>query len=117
MLVNLASEAYFKSLQPKKFGVPVLPPAFEDWSGGKFRVINFYARRARGLMARYAIVNRLTDAAGLQDCAIDGYTYADQGHSLSSGGSCRWSSAIRRAQNPRLTTRAIHRCRQCPQAG
>jgi cytoplasmic iron level regulating protein YaaA (DUF328/UPF0246 family) len=40
--------------------VPVLPPAFEDWSGGKFRVISFYARRARGLMARYAIVNRLT---------------------------------------------------------
>jgi cytoplasmic iron level regulating protein YaaA (DUF328/UPF0246 family) len=40
--------------------VPVLPPAFEDWSGGKFRVISFYARRARGLMARYAIVSRLT---------------------------------------------------------
>jgi hypothetical protein len=68
-------------------------------------------------MARYAIVNRLTDDAGLKDFAVDGYTHADQGHGLSSGGSCRWSSAIRRAQDPPSTTRAIHRCRQCPQAG
>ena len=45
MLVNLASEEYFKSLQPKELGAPALPPAFEDWSDGKFRVINFYARR------------------------------------------------------------------------
>ena len=97
--------------------MPVLPPAFEDWSGGKFRVISFYARRARRLTARYAIVNRLTDAAGLKDFAVDRSTYADQGHSLSSGGSCRWSLAIRRAPNPRSTTSAIHRCRQCPQAG
>jgi hypothetical protein len=68
-------------------------------------------------MARYTFVNRLTDDAGLKDFAVDGSTYADQGHGLSSGGSCRWSSAIRRSPNPRSTTRAIHRCRQCPQAG
>ena len=81
VLVNLASEEYFKSLQPKKLPVPVLQPVFEDWSGGKFRVISFYAKRARGLMARYAIVNRLTDAAGLKDFAVDGYAYADQASS------------------------------------
>jgi cytoplasmic iron level regulating protein YaaA (DUF328/UPF0246 family) len=81
VLVNLASEEYFKSLQPKKLPVPVLQPVFEDWSGGRFRVISFYAKRARGLMARYAIVNRLTDAAGLKDFAVDGYAYADQASS------------------------------------
>jgi cytoplasmic iron level regulating protein YaaA (DUF328/UPF0246 family) len=70
--------------------VPVLAPAFQDWSGGKFRVISFYAKGARGLMARFAILNRLTDAAGLKDFAVDGYTSADQRHALSSGGSCRW---------------------------
>jgi len=78
VLVNLASEEYFKSLQPKELPVPVLQPVFEDWSGGRFRVISFYAKRARGLMARFAIVNRLTDAAGLKDFAVDGYAYADQ---------------------------------------
>ena len=76
-----ASEEYFKSLQPKKLPVPVLQPVFEDWSGGRFRVISFYAKRARGLMARYAIVNRLTDAAGLKEFAVDGYGYADQASS------------------------------------
>jgi cytoplasmic iron level regulating protein YaaA (DUF328/UPF0246 family) len=81
VLVNLASEEYFKSLQPKRLPVPVLQAVFEDWSGGRFRVISFYAKRARGLMARYAIVNRLTDAAGLKDFAVDGYAYADQASS------------------------------------
>ncbi len=73
VLVNLASEEYFKAVKSKKLSVPVIQPVFEDWSGGKFRVVSFYAKRARGLMARLAIVNRLTDAAGLKD--FDGYAY------------------------------------------
>jgi hypothetical protein len=92
VLVNLASEEYFKSLQPKKLPVPVLQPVFEDWSGGRFRVISFYAKRARGLMARYAIVNRLTDAAGLKEFAVDGYGYADQARLKARCRSCRRTS-------------------------
>ncbi len=76
VLVNLASEEYFKAVRPKKLPVPVIQPVFEDWSGGKFRVVSFYAKRARGLMARFAMVNRLTDAVGLQDFGDDGYAYA-----------------------------------------
>lgn len=76
VLVNLASQEYFKAVRPRKLSIPVIQPVFEDWSGGKFRVVSFYAKRARGLMARFAIVNRLTDAAGLQDFAVDGYAYA-----------------------------------------
>jgi len=76
VLINLASEEYFKSVKPKQLAVPVIQPVFEDWSGGRFRVVSFYAKRARGLMARFAIVNRLQDAEGLKDFATDGYAHA-----------------------------------------
>ncbi|HOG04276.1 MAG TPA: peroxide stress protein YaaA, partial [Accumulibacter sp.] len=76
VLINLASEEYFKSVKPKQLAVPVIQPVFEDWSGGRFRVVSFYAKRARGLMARFAIVNHLQDAAGLKDFAADGYAHA-----------------------------------------
>ena len=76
LLVNLASEEYFKAVRPKKLSVPVVQPVFEDWSSGRFRVVSFYAKRARGLMARFAIVNLLREAAGLQNFALAGYAYA-----------------------------------------
>ena len=75
VLVNLASEEYFKAVRPRQLSLPVLRPVFEDWSGGRFRVVSFYAKRARGRMARYAIVNRLTTAASLKDFTGDGYVY------------------------------------------
>jgi cytoplasmic iron level regulating protein YaaA (DUF328/UPF0246 family) len=76
VLINLASEEYFKAVKPKMLSVPVIQPVFEDWNNGRFRVISFYAKRARGLMARFAIVNRLTEAAALKDFCADGYAYA-----------------------------------------
>lgn len=75
VLVNLASEEYFKAVRPQQLSVPVIRPVFEDWSSGRFRVVSFYAKRARGLMARYAIVNRLTTAASLKEFTGDGYVY------------------------------------------
>ncbi|WP_300317910.1 peroxide stress protein YaaA [Accumulibacter sp.] len=77
VLLNLASEEYFKAVRPKKLSVPVIQPVFQDWGSGKFRVVSFFAKRARGLMARFAIINRLTEPAGLKDFAIAGYSYAD----------------------------------------
>ena len=74
-LVNLASEEYFKAVRPKKLNVPVIQPVFEDWSSGKFKVVSFYAKRARGLMARYAVTNRLVSAEGLKDFSTDGYCF------------------------------------------
>ena len=59
-LVNLASEEYFKSVKPKLLEVPVITPQFEDWKNGKYKIISFYAKRARGLMARYAAVKGIT---------------------------------------------------------
>jgi cytoplasmic iron level regulating protein YaaA (DUF328/UPF0246 family) len=74
-LVNLASEEYFKSVKPKKLAVPVIQPVFEDWSAGKFKVVSFYAKRARGLMARFSIVSRMTLPEGLKDFSSEGYAY------------------------------------------
>ncbi|MRW83837.1 peroxide stress protein YaaA [Pseudoduganella sp. FT26W] len=74
-LVNLASEEYFKSVKPKLLDVPVITPQFEDWKNGKYKIISFYAKRARGLMARYAAVKGITDPQKLKKFDVDGYRY------------------------------------------
>ena len=74
-LVNLASEEYFKSVKPKLLDVPVITPVFEDWKNGKYKIISFYAKRARGMMARYAIENGITDPQDLKAFDIDGYGF------------------------------------------
>lgn len=74
-LVNLASEEYFKSVKPKLLDVPVITPVFEDWKNGKYKIISFFAKRARGMMARYAAENGITDPAQLKDFDVDGYAF------------------------------------------
>ncbi|MES2587104.1 MAG: peroxide stress protein YaaA [Pseudomonadota bacterium] len=75
VLLNLASEEYFKVLQAKSLGCPVISPVFQDAKDGKYKIISFYAKRARGLMARYVVENRITDPADLKDFNLDGYKY------------------------------------------
>jgi cytoplasmic iron level regulating protein YaaA (DUF328/UPF0246 family) len=75
VLLNLASEEYFKVLQPKELGCPVISPVFQDGKDGKYKIISFYAKRARGLMARYVVENRITDPADLKGFNLDGYKY------------------------------------------
>ncbi|MCS0588428.1 peroxide stress protein YaaA [Massilia norwichensis] len=74
-LVNLASEEYFKSVKPKLLDVPVVTPVFEDWKNGKYKIISFFAKRARGMMARYAAENGVTDPQQLKDFDVDGYAF------------------------------------------
>lgn len=76
VLVNLASEEYFKAVKPNALAVPVIQPVFEDWSGGKFKVVSFYAKRARGLMARFVVTGRLDKPAALQDFSAEGYAFS-----------------------------------------
>ena len=76
--VNLASEEYFKAAIGRKIAGTVIQPVFEDWKNGKYKIISFYAKRARGLMTRYAVVNRLTEPEGLKDFASDGYAYVPE---------------------------------------
>ena len=75
VLLNLASEEYFKVLQPKDLDCQVISPMFQDAKDGKYKIISFYAKRARGLMARYVVENRITDPADLKDFNLDGYKY------------------------------------------
>ena len=75
-VVNLASEEYFKAAVGRKIAAPVIQPVFEDWKGGRYKIISFYAKRARGLMTRHAILNRLTDPEGLKTFAAEGYAFA-----------------------------------------
>ena len=76
--VNLASEEYFKAAVGRKIRGQVIQPVFEDWKSGRYRIITFFAKRARGLMTRYAVVNRLGEPEGLQGFDYDGYAFAPE---------------------------------------
>jgi hypothetical protein len=76
--VNLASEEYFKAAVARKIKGQVIQPVFEDWKSGRYRIITFFAKRARGLMTRYAVVNRLDEPEGLKDFDYDGYAFAPE---------------------------------------
>ncbi|NMG75033.1 peroxide stress protein YaaA [Aromatoleum diolicum] len=78
ILVNLASDEYFKSVKATKLAGPVVTPVFEDWKGGRYKIISFYAKRARGLMSRYAIHNRVEDVESLKGFNLEGYAFAPE---------------------------------------
>lgn len=78
VVIHLASQEYFKSVDLKHLNARVVECVFEDYKGGHYKVISFYAKRARGLMARYAIQNRLTAPEQLLAFDVDGYAYAPE---------------------------------------
>ncbi|CAL94504.1 peroxide stress protein YaaA [Azoarcus olearius] len=75
VLVNLASEEYFKSVKPKLLKGRLVTPTFEDWKDGRYKIISFYAKRARGLMSRYAIERQLDEVEDLKAFDSDGYAF------------------------------------------
>lgn len=75
VLVNLASNEYFKSVKPKALNAEIITPVFKDWKGDKYKIISFYAKKARGLMCAYAIHNRITDAEQLKGFDYEGYSF------------------------------------------
>jgi len=75
VLLNLASNEYFKSVKPKSLNAEIIAPAFKDWKNGQYKIISFYAKKARGLMAAYVIKNRITEAAQLKQFDAAGYYY------------------------------------------
>ena len=76
VVVNLASQEYFKSVQRKGLNACIIDCAFEDCKNGQYKVISFFAKKARGLMARYAVQNRISDAEALKKFSVDGYKFA-----------------------------------------
>jgi cytoplasmic iron level regulating protein YaaA (DUF328/UPF0246 family) len=75
VLVNLASNEYFKAVQPAKLAAEIITPVFKDWKGGKYKIISFFAKKARGMMAGYIIRNRIVEPEQLKDFADGGYRY------------------------------------------
>ena len=81
LLVNLASDEYYKSVKENKVKAEIIKPVFLDQKNGKYKVISFYAKKARGLMARYIIQNQLNGAEDLKSFNTDGY-YFDAASSM-----------------------------------
>ena len=77
ILVNLASNEYFSAVNAKSLDAMIIQPQFKDEKNGKFKIISFYAKKARGLMARYIIQNQLTDVSQLREFSVGGYQYSD----------------------------------------
>jgi cytoplasmic iron level regulating protein YaaA (DUF328/UPF0246 family) len=75
VLVNLASNEYFRAVHSKRLEAEVITPVFKDLKNGKYRVISFFAKKARGQMARYIIDQRLDDPAGIKKFKAGGYKY------------------------------------------
>ncbi|OZC35114.1 peroxide stress protein YaaA [Marinobacter vinifirmus] len=78
VLVNLASNEYFKSVQKKDIDGRLVTPQFKDWKNGQYKMISFYAKKARGLMCRYAIQNRITQADDLKGFNLEGYYFSEE---------------------------------------
>lgn len=81
LLVNIASDEYYKSVKESKIQAEIIKPVFLDQKNGKYKVISFYAKKARGLMARFIIENKLERAEDLKAFNSDGY-YFDADSSL-----------------------------------
>ena len=75
VLVNLASNEYVKAIDTKRLEARVITPVFKDEKNGKLKIISFYAKKARGLMAAWMIRERLDDPEGLKDFDGEGYAY------------------------------------------
>jgi len=78
VIVNLASEEYFKSVDLAALKARVVQCVFQDQKAGAWKVVSFHAKRARGLIARYAIEHRIAEPAQLQAFDIEGYAYAPE---------------------------------------
>jgi hypothetical protein len=75
VLVNLASTEYFKSVKTPLLKATVVTPIFKDWKNGQYKIISFFAKKARGLMARYIIQHKLTEVDDIKQFDLGGYQY------------------------------------------
>ena len=77
-LINLASNEYFKSIILKSLDAEIVTPVFKDWSGGKYKVISFFAKKARGEMAAYIVKNKITSSDGLKLFSSNNYCFSEE---------------------------------------
>ena len=75
-IINLASVEYFTSVKTENLDLPVYSPVFKDFKNGKYKIISFFAKKARGSMARFVIQNKIKKPADLNKFNLDGYKYS-----------------------------------------
>ncbi len=78
VLIDLASNEYFKAVKTKALEGRIITPQFKDWKNGQYKMISFYAKKARGMMTRYIAENRLTDPEAIKDFDTAGYHYSEE---------------------------------------
>ena len=78
VLLNLASNEYFSAVKRKALNARIIDTEFKDLKNGQYKIISFYAKKARGLMARYVIKERLTNPEKLKDFNLNGYYYSPE---------------------------------------
>lgn len=78
LFLNLASVEYFNAIDEKKLKVPVISPVFKDFKNGDLKIISFFAKKARGSMARFAIDNNIKNLDELKAFGVDGYGYSEE---------------------------------------
>ena len=78
VIVNLASNEYFKSVKGNKLVPSLVTPVFKDEKNGQFKIISFYAKKARGLMASYLVKNQIQSIEGITEFTEVGYQYDDE---------------------------------------
>ena len=76
VLINLASNEYFKAVEAKKLKTRIITPVFKDWKNGQYKMISFYAKKARGMMSRYIIEHQIQDPDRIKNFDTDGYRYS-----------------------------------------
>jgi len=72
-VINLASDEYFKAVDTKKLQAKLIKPVFLDEKNGKFKIISFYAKKARGMMCRFIIEHKITQPEQLTEFDSEGY--------------------------------------------
>lgn len=80
ILINAASDEYFKAVNTDRLKATIIKPIFMDYKNGKYKIISFYAKKARGLICRYIIQNQLTKVEQLKEFDLAGYWF-DQANS------------------------------------
>jgi cytoplasmic iron level regulating protein YaaA (DUF328/UPF0246 family) len=75
ILVNLASNEYYKSIDSKKLDAEIVTPAFKDMKNGEYKMISFFAKKARGLMTRFILENNIENTGDLQAFDAEGYVF------------------------------------------
>ncbi len=73
-LINLASNEYFKSVKPKELNAEIITPEFKEFKNGDYKMIGIFAKKARGMLSRYIIKNRLSDPNDIKSFKEDGYS-------------------------------------------